>query len=443
MTETRPRMFPGHGYWRSRSRSAADAVSEGFPIRMPARWEKKDTNSGRSSSRSRSEGRRSGKTLIRYHRSLRKRPSDAIDCRSRCVAAMTRTSTWSVRWPPTRSSVPSWNPAAAPGRPPAALRSRRGTGSLHRPSRTSPCGWPPPPVKPPRSWPNSSSMSSVGMAPQVFDAHDRSFRAARLLVDGPGDDLLARSCLSRIRTGASVTATWVTFSITSARPPEIPTMGSMADSPTSRVRRARLSASAASRSRASSWRRRSLPRATAKGSRSLWVMARWESANGRPSRAIRTRTPSLPSGSSRGPHDPVMALAGGSPCRNGRGLQAPGPGPGPRPDRVLSSKELIECRHRLGVQIGDAFSNRQVTQGVDGGDGRQTHPLAIEPTQADHLNRELLEEHHRGDPGQRVLDLDVSARLPPDLQLHAHRRSGRALANRPSASADRALVRAQ
>ena len=63
---------------------------------------------GMSSLRCRSGGTLMGNTFSRYQRSSRKRPAATSLERFRLVAAMTRTSTFSVRSPPTRWKLPSW-----------------------------------------------------------------------------------------------------------------------------------------------------------------------------------------------------------------------------------------------------------------------------------------------------------------------------------------------
>src|SRR5450432_2104633 len=62
--------------------------------------------SGMSSARSRSGGARSGTTARRKYRSSRNVPAATAACRSRFVAAMTRTSILSVCSPPTRVNSP-------------------------------------------------------------------------------------------------------------------------------------------------------------------------------------------------------------------------------------------------------------------------------------------------------------------------------------------------
>ena len=63
----------------------------------------------RSSPRSRSGGRRMVNTFSRKYRSRRNRPSSAIFSRSALVAAISRTSVWIVSLPPTRSNRCSWS----------------------------------------------------------------------------------------------------------------------------------------------------------------------------------------------------------------------------------------------------------------------------------------------------------------------------------------------
>ena len=63
-------------------------------------------SSGTSSARSRSGGARSGTTFRRKYRSSRNSPAATAACRSRLVAASTRTSTFSVCSPPTRVNSP-------------------------------------------------------------------------------------------------------------------------------------------------------------------------------------------------------------------------------------------------------------------------------------------------------------------------------------------------
>ena len=100
-----------------------------------ARWA---TSAGRSSSRSRSGGRRIGKTLSRKNRSSRKSPSATASSSRRLVAATMRTSTRCERLgaEPLQLARSRACGAAWPAPRRSGRRSRRGTASPGAPART-------------------------------------------------------------------------------------------------------------------------------------------------------------------------------------------------------------------------------------------------------------------------------------------------------------------
>ncbi len=182
---------------------------------------------------------------MRYQRSSRKRPSATIACRSRCVAATMRTSTWSARCPPTRSSDAVLQHAQQ-----AHLRGERQLADLVEEERAAVGALEPAlarrrcaPVKLPRSWPKSSeSTRSAGIAPQLTRRNGPAARRERAWI-ARAITSLPEPVSPRISTGTSVGATCSTRSITRAGPRLAPTMVSLMSLRPSRESSARLSAS--------------------------------------------------------------------------------------------------------------------------------------------------------------------------------------------------------
>ncbi len=100
------RTLPGHEY-AARMASASSEMGFTFiPFSRQASSTNAAVSSGTSSARSRSGGARRGTTFSRKYRSSRNSPAATAACRSRLVAAMTRTSTFSTCSPPTRENSP-------------------------------------------------------------------------------------------------------------------------------------------------------------------------------------------------------------------------------------------------------------------------------------------------------------------------------------------------
>jgi hypothetical protein len=102
------RTFPGQGADRSCGCAAGARRRSRRPGASPMRTSSVSTSRGISFRRSRSGGRRTGKTARRWKRSSRTRPASIAACRSRLVAAIQRTLAAMVWVPPTRSKRRSW-----------------------------------------------------------------------------------------------------------------------------------------------------------------------------------------------------------------------------------------------------------------------------------------------------------------------------------------------
>src|SRR6266516_2961451 len=159
------RTLPGQA-WAASSWIAPASTCTGRPRRAACRAVKCLTSGGTSSGRSRNGGMCTGSTLRRKNRSSRKWFCCTARCNSLLVAAITRTSTWIGRSPPTRSITPlsstrnSFACASAPRSPTSSRNSVPVSANSNRPSRRSAA-----PVKAPFSWPNiSDSTRSLGIA---------------------------------------------------------------------------------------------------------------------------------------------------------------------------------------------------------------------------------------------------------------------------------------
>ena len=176
-----------------------------------------------SSSRSRSDGMRSGITLRRKYRSCRNRPAVASAERSRLEVAITRTSTRMVLVPPTRS-----NSCSCSTRNSFAWRSRRSSDISSRSSvprfarSNAPSTRLIAPVNAPFSWPNSAlSISPSGSAAQFSLMKGLSWRSlmswiARANNSLPVPDSPRRRTVARV--GAAVATDCRALRITALSP---------------------------------------------------------------------------------------------------------------------------------------------------------------------------------------------------------------------------------
>ena len=159
------------------------------------------TREGMSSRRRRSGGMRID-TFRRYHRSSRKRPWRTICSRSRWVAAMTRTSTFTGSLPPTRSkrfsSSTRSSLTCAPG---LVHRPHPGTGCPVGPLEAA-CLRSVAPVNAPRSCPKAPVEQRLGDGPALHGDHG-PVAARRREMNGVGDDLLAGPGLAEKQRGAA------------------------------------------------------------------------------------------------------------------------------------------------------------------------------------------------------------------------------------------------
>ena len=129
-------------------------------------------------------------------------PSSIIARRSRLVAAIQRTSTSSVRLPPTRSNRRSWSTrsslawSSGLSSPTSSRKNVPPSASSSRPRLRSVA-----PVNAPFSWPNSSLSSRVSRQRRAVDRHERLGRARALRVDRARGDLLAGAALAEQQHG--------------------------------------------------------------------------------------------------------------------------------------------------------------------------------------------------------------------------------------------------
>ena len=185
--------------------SSAVKGASGSTNRTAARSAKCRARAGMSSGRSRSGGRRMGKTAIRYQRSSRNCPSATIAARSRWVAATRRTLTWTGSCPPTRSIQPSWRIRsrrtwAAKGSSPTSSSSKRpAVGPLEPPlPRLHRAG------KGPAFVAEELRVDQLRRDRSAVHAQERAAGPRRLGVEHPRDEFLARARLAQDQNGRVV-----------------------------------------------------------------------------------------------------------------------------------------------------------------------------------------------------------------------------------------------
>ena len=167
-------------------------------MRVPACQAKCAASAGMSRRRSRSGGSRMGNTLMRYQRSSRKVPGGTISSRKRWVAATMRTLTLMGCCPPTRSRVPSCST-----RKQAHLGRQRQLADLVEKERAAVGA-----LEPARARghgageaaplvPEQLGVDQAGRDGATVHPQHGAAAAPRALVDGAGDDLLARAGLAQ------------------------------------------------------------------------------------------------------------------------------------------------------------------------------------------------------------------------------------------------------
>ncbi len=162
------RTLPGQRYVRSRVAAPGSSRFGRRPYSRANSTMKCSASSGMSASRSRSGGTKIGMTLRRKYRSSRNRPARISVGRSLFVAAMTRTSTFTLDVPPTGSTICSCSARSTLAwvftlmSPISSRNSVPPSASSNLPRRSAT-----EPVNAPFMWPKSSlSISSSGIAAQ-------------------------------------------------------------------------------------------------------------------------------------------------------------------------------------------------------------------------------------------------------------------------------------